>query len=171
MTDQSLFEIAPLDRDRHDRAAFVCGKEVLDRYLQQQASQDVKRLAAAVFIATRRGESPVVGYYTLSQASVQLDALSPPQQKRRARFGEVSITLLGRLAVHAEVHGSGLGTVLLGDACRRAAAIADEVAAVGMLVDAIDDDAGRFYEKFGFTAFPESPRRLFLPMKTIQNYP
>ena len=167
MTEPSFFEIAPLDRDRHDRAAFACGREVLDRYLQQQASQDVKRRAAAVFIATRRGESQVVGYYTLSQASVQLDALSPQQLKRLARYGEVPVTLLGRLAVHAAVHGRGLGTVLLGDACRRAAAIADEVASVGILVDAIDDDAVRFYEKFGFTTFPESPRRLFLPMKTI----
>lgn len=77
------------------------------------------------------------------------------------------VTLLGRLAVHRELHGQGLGALLLGDAYRRVAAVAREVASTGLLVDAIDDDAVAFYAKFGFVAFAESAYRLFLAMPRV----
>ena len=169
MSGKVAYEIVPLDRDLHDRAAFACGKEVLNRYLREQAGQDSKRRVAAVFVATRPGEPPVLGYYTLSQASVLLDTLPVGQRKRLPRYPSVPVTLMGRLAVHTSAQRSGLGGLLLGDACRRAAAVADEVASAGILVDAIDDDAVRFYEYFGFLPFPESPHRLFLPMNTIRD--
>jgi hypothetical protein len=41
--------IVPLD-DSHDRAAFTCGVESLDRYFQAQAGQDVRRRANGVFV-------------------------------------------------------------------------------------------------------------------------
>jgi GNAT superfamily N-acetyltransferase len=163
------FAILPLDRDHHDRAAFACGNDALDRYLRQQAGQDARRRVAAVFVMTQPGETQVLGYYTLSQASVLLDALPPEQRKRLPRYPNVPVTLMGRLAVHRPAQGTGLGALLLGDACRRTAAVADEVASAGLLVDAIDDDATRFYERFGFTAFHDSSRRLFLPMRTISD--
>ncbi len=43
------FEVAPFDTT-YDRAAFSCGVEPLDRYLKQQARQDLRRNVAAVFI-------------------------------------------------------------------------------------------------------------------------
>ena len=168
MTGTRALEITPLDRDRHDRAAFSCGKEPLDRYLQQQATQDLKRSVAAVFVATHRGEARVLGYYTLSQSSVMLKVLPPQQQRRLPRYPDVPVTLLGRLAVHAAMQGTGLGTLLLGDACRRAAMVAEEVASTGVMVNAIDDGAAQFYEQFGFISLPDTPRRLFLPMQTIE---
>ncbi|MBI2504327.1 MAG: GNAT family N-acetyltransferase, partial [Candidatus Latescibacteria bacterium] len=36
-----------------------------------------------------------------------------------------------------------------------------------VVVDAKDEEAGSFYERYGFIKFPERPHRLFLPMKTI----
>jgi hypothetical protein len=55
----------------HDRAAFSCGIEPLDNYLQKQASQDVAKHAAVCFVLTPDGKT-VAGYYTLSQYSVHL---------------------------------------------------------------------------------------------------
>jgi len=161
------YVIVPLDRERHQRDAFACGNVTLDRYLALHAGQDLSRGVAAVFVATRPREAAVLGYYTLSQASVPLAALSRAQQKRLPRYPDVPVTLLGRLAVHRELHGQGLGALLLGDAYRRVAAIAREVASTGLLVDAIDDDAVAFYAKFGFVAFAESPYRLFLAMRCV----
>jgi len=168
VTEKPPIDIVPLDRDAHDRAAFSCGSDALDRYLHQQAAQDARRGVAAVFVAIQPGEAQVVGYYTLSQASVRLEGLPRKQQKRLPRYPDVPVTLLGRLAVDSRAQRTGLGTSLLGDACRRAAAVADEVASTGIFVLAIDDGARRFYEKFGFVQFPESPYRLFLPMATIR---
>ena len=43
----------------------------------------------------------------------------------------------------------------------------DGLGAWAVVVDAKDEGAARFYEKFGFQAFEESPFKLFLPIKTI----
>jgi GNAT superfamily N-acetyltransferase len=156
--------VVPLDREYHQRDGFVCGNAVLDRYLATQAGQDLTRGVAAVFVAMRPGDASVLGYYTLSQASVPLIDLPRAQQKRLPRYPDVPVTLLGRLAVHRELHGQGLGALLLGDALRRVTDVARQVASTGLLVDAIDDAAVAFYAKFGFVAFAESPHRLFLAM-------
>ena len=168
MSPRQAFVVVSLDRDRHQRAAFSCGNATLDRYLAQQAGQDLSRGVAAVFVATRPGETTVLGYYTLSQASVLLGALPLAQQKRLPRYPAVPVTLLGRLAVHHALHGQGLGALLLGDAYRRVAAVAREVASTGILVDAIDETAAQFYARFGFVTVADSPRRLFLPMPMVR---
>ena len=168
MSPRQAFMVVPLDRDRHQRQSFVCGNATLDRYLAQQAGQDLSRGVAAVFVATRPGEMTVVGYYTLSQASVLLGALPLAQQKRLPRYPVVPVTLLGRLAVHHALHGQGLGALLLGDAYRRVAVVAHEVASTGILVDAIDETAAQFYARFGFVTVADSPRRLFLPMPMVR---
>jgi GNAT superfamily N-acetyltransferase len=156
--------VVPLDRDYHRRDGFSCGNAVLDRYLARQAGQDLARGVAAVFVAVRPGDASVLGYYTLSQATVPLIELPRAQQRRLPRYPAVPVTLLGRLAVHRDLHGQGLGALLLGDALRRVTDVARQVASTGLLVDAIDDAAVAFYATFGFVAFVESPRRLFLPM-------
>jgi ribosomal protein S18 acetylase RimI-like enzyme len=161
------FIIEPLDRERHDRAAFSCGKETLDRYLKEQASQDTKKKAAVVFVARRPDSMAVVGYYSLSQSSVRLDTVPEAMRKRLPRYPDVPVTLLGRLAIDASVQRAGLGSLLLGDACGRAASVAKEVASTGLLVEAIDEEAVAFYEKFGFVRFQEAASRLYLPMESV----
>jgi hypothetical protein len=39
---------------------------------------------------------------------------------------------------------------------------------LGLFVDAKDDAAAAYYERFGFTALPDNPRQLFLPLQTIR---
>lgn len=169
MNGKRTIVITPLDRTKHDRAAFTCGKESLDTYLQQTVRQDAKRRVAVAFVATYENDFEVLGYYTLSQSSVILNDLPRAQQAKLPKYPAVPVTLLGRLAVHSKMQGTGLGTRMIGDACRRALGVASEVASAGVLVDAIDDEAVRFYERFGFEPFQSNPTRLFLPMKTIQD--
>ena len=57
--------VEPLGR-QHDRTAFQCGAEALDRYLKQQARQDADKRVAAPFVAVRLPDNVVLGYYTLS---------------------------------------------------------------------------------------------------------
>src|ERR1700684_4045940 len=112
---QLTFEV--LDKNRHDREAFACGVPLLDTYLKRQATQDVERRAAVVYVAV--AEPPVIaGYYTLSQFSIALSLLTATLTKRLARYPDVSATLLGRLAVSSSLQGRGLGEMLLFDALR-----------------------------------------------------
>ena len=42
------------------------------------------------------------------------------------------------------------------------------IASAGVVMDAKEEKAQGFYRKFGFIAFPESVKRLFLPMQTVE---
>lgn len=75
--------------------------------------------------------------------------------------------LLGRLAIHEEIEGRGLGSILLVEALRRCHELSQKIGATGVIVDAIDEKALAWYQRFGFIQFPESRNRLFLPMHTI----
>jgi ribosomal protein S18 acetylase RimI-like enzyme len=79
------------------------------------------------------------------------------------------MVLLARLAVDRRDQGKGSGALLLSEALRKAVAAGEAVAARLVVVDAIDDDAVRFYERFGFITAPEHPRRLYRRMKDIRS--
>lgn len=160
------FVIEPLG-PKHDRVAFSCGVEALDIYLQRQAGQDFRKLAAVPFILTPDGVT-IAGYYTLSQFAVQLDAVPPDVARKLPRYPVVPATLLGRLAVSTAFRGQGLGAMLLMDALYRALQHSRELASVGVVVDAKDAAGMAFYRKYGFLDLPKIERRLFVPMGTVK---
>src|SRR5437867_1869847 len=152
----------------HDRAGFSCGTASLDRYLKDQAGQDLPRGCATPFVLTpARGGASILGYYTLSSYGIDVGELSADMATKLPRYPLVPTPLLGRLAVNRRYQGQGIGEFLLMDALRRALAQSAEIAAAAVVVDAIDAGAAKFYRHFGFIAFPSITGRLFLPMKTI----
>ena len=76
--------VEPL-RASHDRAAFSCGVPLLDKYLQTQASQDMKKSLAAVYVLTPDGKT-ITGFYTLSAYSVELDKIPEENTKKLTRM-------------------------------------------------------------------------------------
>ncbi len=155
------YRIEPL-ADEHDRSGFKSGSAALDRYFQTQASQDLRRRIATCFVAVSRDTREIVGYYTLTAKSVALSNLSAEIVKKLPRYPVVPAALLGRLAVAQSHQGQGLGGVLLADALTRAAR--SELGVFAMVVDAKDETARRFYERFGFALLTGEGRRLFLPI-------
>lgn len=162
----TAYVVEPLAR-HHDRKPFACGQPELDRYLKQQARQDATRRISATFVAVERGANVVVGFYSLSSTGVPMRDLPPETAARFPRYPLLPATLLGRLAVDRTQQGRKLGEFLLVDALRRSLAQSDAIGSIAVIVDAIDDQARAFYEHFEFIAFPDDPRRLFLPMATI----
>ena len=164
---QSSWLIEPLAK-RHDRNAFSCGKWLLDRYLKNQAGQDARRRVAAPFVMVAGGGgAAVLGYYTLSAFGIDLGDLPEETARRLPRYPTVPATLLGRLAVHRDCRGQGLGEFLLMDALYRALTQSTRIAAAAVIVDAMDDDAWRFYRHFDFISFPARGDLLFLPMTIV----
>lgn len=158
------YRIEPLS-GAHDRTRFVSGSTPLDRYLREQASQDIKRRIATCFVALSVETQEIAGFYTLTATSVALDALAPEITRKLPRYPVVPAALLGRLAVSQNVQGKGLGAALLADALLRTARA--DLGVFALLVDAKDEAAQRFYEKHGFTLLPgEDRRRLVLPIAT-----
>jgi len=151
---------------RHDRAAFSCGNQQLDSYLQRQAGQDMKKRAAVPFVITPDHKT-IAGFYTLSQYAMDLGELPEEIGKKMPRYPMVSATLLGRLAVSERFRGQRLGERLLMDALHRALQSSKQIASAAVVVGAKDDQAAAFYRKYGFMDLPKIERRLFLPMGTI----
>jgi ribosomal protein S18 acetylase RimI-like enzyme len=71
------------------------------------------------------------------------------------------------LAVSRQHQKKGYGELLLANAVSRTRLIAEQAGLIGLFVDAKDDAAKRFYERYGFLNIPEHPLQLFLPIKTI----
>jgi hypothetical protein len=90
--------VEPLGR-QHDRTAFHCGAEALDRYLKQQARQDADKRVAAPFVAVSPPNARVLGYYTLSASVLTLTELPDELARKLPRYPQLPVTLLGRLAV------------------------------------------------------------------------
>ncbi len=81
----SPVRIEPLG-ETHDRTAFRCGEEALERYFQTQATQDVRRRIANCFVAVDIASGVAAAYYTLSAASIPITDLSSEETRRLPRY-------------------------------------------------------------------------------------
>jgi predicted GNAT family N-acyltransferase len=162
------FRFEPLDKKKHDRAAFSCEQESLDKYVKERATQEIKKRVAAVYVLTPNGKT-IAGYYTLSQYAVEAGRLPPElvQQLHLPKYDKLPATLLGRLARSKEFKGRGLGELLLMGALKRALEHSRNIASVAVVVDAIDENARAFYRHYGFIDIPNRPNRLFMPLNTV----
>ena len=156
------FRVVPLGKD-HDRTTFSSGSDLLDRYFQQQVTQEIRRRVTACFVALT-SDQIIAGYYTIAATSVPLIGLPPGTAKKLPRYPLVPAVRMGRLAVDQQFKGQGLGSALLADALNRS--FVSDIAAYAMLVDAKDGKAAAFYQHHGFIPLPDLPLSLFLPLAT-----
>ena len=70
----------------HNRAAFSCGNEQLDRYLHDLATQDKKRNIAIPYVLVDREREKIMGYYTLSMSSINLESLPQSLGKKLPKY-------------------------------------------------------------------------------------
>ncbi|MEU4014281.1 GNAT family N-acetyltransferase [Microbacterium sp. NPDC028030] len=141
---------------------FRCGEESLDIWLRGRARRNERSGASRTMVSvTRSGR--VAGYYCLSSSAI--DRREGPPPLAAGMPPSVPVVLLGRLAVDQEFAGRGLGGSLLQHATLRALEAAQTIGIHAMLVHAISDDVVPFYERFGFTGFPEEQRTLYLLTK------
>ncbi len=151
----------------HDKNSFDCGKHQLNDYLIKQAKQDLKRRLSVCFVLVGQSNK-VIGYYTLSNASVPREQI-PEEIKRKMPESYISLpaTLLGRLAVDVVSSGKKLGELLLIDALKRSYQVSlTSVGSMAIIVDPLDRNAEFFYSKYGFIKLPDSAK-MFLPMATV----
>src|SRR5437764_10736085 len=97
----------------HKKDKFFCGKPLLDNYIHNQASQDIRRKLSACFILPDE-ENNVKGYYTLSSASIEKKLLPEGLLKKLPpSYVDLPVILLGRLAINKNYQGHGLGEIIL----------------------------------------------------------
>lgn len=139
----------------HDLSGFHCGNRVLDDWLREHALTAQAKRTSVTYVWTR-GDTAVVAYYSLAPHLIENEEL--PRRLGRGDPRRIPAILLARLALSEELHGSGLGGVLLADALSRAVAASQEAGGRYVVVDSIDPAAGQFYQHFGFTQTPHQAR-------------
>ena len=153
-----------LDPSRHERQYFTSGVVELDEYLHRFALQQSKKGIAVVRVLVDTDMPKIIlGYYSLSGAQLDAVQMDARTQQKLPRY-PVPCFRLGRLAVHAAHHGSGLGRILIGCAVERCLEARKNVAAYALLVDAKSEKAQAFYAHYGFTPCRDNPMTLYLAL-------
>ena len=83
---------------------------------------------------------------------------------------KVPVVILARLAVSVQDHGRGIGFGLLQDAIRRTVRMAEQAGIRAMLTHPIDEDAARFYARFGFLTSPLREGQWLLLLKDARRW-
>jgi GNAT superfamily N-acetyltransferase len=139
----------------------------LNQWLRQFAGQYERRDLARTYVAVQTGEARVLGYYSISNHQVSFDALRDDQAKGLPTI-DIPVVLLGRLAVDRSVQRQGWGEFVLLDALRRTVHVSQQVGVRAVEVHALDEDARRFYLKYGFVALRDDRHHLFLTMQVVR---
>ena len=161
--------ITEILKPRHRKKEFSCGKDILDKYLHQQANQDIKRKLYVCFVLTDLKTDAIKGYYTLSNNSISQDVIPSSLRKKLPKsYSSIPVTLLGRLATDIKFQGKGIGKILLIDALTRCYEISKSIGSFAVIVDPLDNDAENFYSRYGFIKLPDSGK-MFLTMMTIKS--
>ena len=161
------FHISLLDTSFHDRESFDCGKSQLNDYLKKIAGQDAKKGYSKTFVVTSGVENKeIIGYYCTSASSIEFENIPQNFSKRLPKYPAPSM-LIGRLAVDKRMQGQRLGERLLMHALSRAVRVASEIAIFAVRVDALDEEAKKFYLHYEFVPLEGKEFSLLLPMKTI----
>lgn len=148
--------------DVHRVDDFRCSAPELTRWLQERALQNQVSGASRCFVVCD-GPDRVVGYYALAAGAVSHD--DAPGRIRRNMPNPIPVIVLGRLAVHADWAGRGIGQGLLKDAVLRALQTCEHIGARALLCHAIDDSAKAFYLKHGFLKSPIHDMTLMLSLR------
>ena len=150
----------------HNRKDFSCEDDSLTEYIRKQVSQDIRRRLAACFVAVDNKQN-VIGCYTLTSESLGRELIPDKYLKQVPEGYNAPVILLGRLARDIKAKGTGLGEYLLLDALFRSYKLSNEnIGAMAVVVDPINEKAAEFYKKYGFEQLPDS-EKIFLTMKTI----
>lgn len=159
--------IEPLDRKKHDRAAFSCGETRIDNYIAKTAARHQDENVTRVRIARLPNEPAILGFYALNSHAIDVSSLPPEARKRLPHYPTAPAVYLSMIAVRLDQQGKGLGQFLLADALKRIYAVSLEIGVRFVVLDALSDDAARLYARLGFVELTTAPGRMILDTTVI----
>jgi ribosomal protein S18 acetylase RimI-like enzyme len=160
--------IEPLDRNKHDRAAFYSGVDRVDNFLHKTAARQQDADHTRVYVACLDDQSEVVGYYALNSHSIDTTTLPEEKRKDLPRYPTISAIYLSVVGFRADHQGKGGGTFLLMDALKKAAEAADIIGAHFLVLDSLNERAANLYREIGFIDLPNHEPRMLMNMKAVR---
>lgn len=152
--------------DEHQLGDFRCTSPDLAKWLKERARRNHRDGASRCFVVCDPRQH-VIGYYALAAGAVS-HALAPGSIRRNMPE-PIPVAVLGRLAVHADWTGQGIGRGLLKDALRRTLRTSEHMGIRVLLCHAIDEAARVFYLQHGFIESPIDPMTVMLSLLRLHD--
>jgi len=153
--------------DAHNLDRFSCENITIDDFLKSEALVDNNELLSKTYVAVDNDK--IVAFCTLI-----LHSLKPEEKEfylnvssKRTIKQRIPALLIGQLAVDKNFKNKKIGASLIKKVIEYAIATSDYIHFPVIIVDADNEDLVSYYEKQGFTKFPDKRLRLFLPMADI----
>lgn len=141
----------------------------LNDFLQMFASVHQQKGISNTFVLPHRdNRRDIIAYYTLTHGDISRCEFPSDISKKLPHY-PVPIILIAQLAVDMTMQGRGFGNTCVTSALNRIYKINEELPSFAVVVDAIDDNAQRLYERFNFKVLDSKRQRtrLYLPMTTV----
>ena len=165
------FTLSALDplQTYQDQKRFECGNPVIDKFVRNDIKTNVKkRLSVAHVLLDSAENNRFVGFYTLAQHQISLDALSALELGSMPRL--LPCTRLVMLGVASTYQKQKLGLKLMKHALQITKEISKTgIGGVGLYLDA-DIAAVGFYQSLGFALLEDKrpqPSPMFLHLDSI----
>lgn len=160
--------IEPLDRAKHDRTAFLSGEPRVDTYLKTRAAGLMDVDATRVWVASLDGTTEIVGYFAMNAHTIDASDLPASLRKRLPQHHPIPAMFLSYIGVSSAYQRRGIGAMILAEAFVKAVLAADVIGAAFIVLDALSEDAARFYRRHGFTDLPSPPGRMIIGLRQVR---
>lgn len=160
------YTISLFNKALHDRSAFSCGVDGIDRWVKTSISSETKDDRTRLWCASNP-EGELVGVYALNPHCVEPAEGGGLAKERERR--PIPTLYLSCLAIDQRFQGQGLGEALMGHAIERAVKLSAEIPVAAIILDVHRDEhferRHAFYARLGFTIlYQEKPERMYLPI-------
>jgi len=154
----------------YDLRHFDCGEAYLNTFLTDHLKrQHHGKILRGYMLVTREEKPRVMGYYTLSGSSFEKAFLPSKTQQKRVPYKNIPSVTLGRLAIDKSIQRQGWGDLLVSHAMKVVYQASQAVGIHGMFVEALNDQAKKFYLGLGFIPLKgENENALFYPTTAIE---
>lgn len=136
----------------------------MDDYIKHYALPHSEANIARSYVAL--DGTTVRGFYSLTMSGVEPDNL-PDQYRLRFPDFPLRVARVACLAVDLKHQRKGLGELLLADALLRCRQVGTSVGMLGVLLDATDEMARGWYQRYEFMRLHDAPLTLWLPAKAL----
>ncbi|AOY56543.1 GNAT family N-acetyltransferase [Candidatus Rhodoluna planktonica] len=145
---------------------FDSGSELIDAWFHKYSLIAQSAGTAKTFVVcTSEGE--IAGFYSIATGQIN-HAEATERVCKGVGQHSIPVIVLARLAVDLRFQGFGVGAGLLKDCAIRVGNIREQVGVRALVTHAKDEDAAKFYSRFGFVESPIAERQMMILMKDLR---
>lgn len=157
----SIASISPI-KDPRQLEGFRTGEPEIDTWFQEQGYKTHQEGRMTVWIA-QDDNGQTVGAFSLKAVTLTQVPESNAKARRYFTGKDVGI-LIGQLGVREDLHGQGLGKILLMTAIKKCVECSRIAATRAVVLDTLNPGLIKFYQEASFKLLGQGSKRMYMPM-------